>query len=182
MKKFLEWLKSLFKKWNTATTTTSVPVTPDPNPTPEPNPNVTADDIDMSTVIFDDKNISKWPITAKLSDVVIHTDGSVHAKITGTDKWPVRNDGGEKPSIGNWHIIAPCSDDKYHDATYEWLKKNATTTVARAWDGNDAIHGRVGTDFRPKKGDIVYIVVSTVARAAPYTIEERSQAVKVVWP
>jgi hypothetical protein len=159
----LELISNLFKK-------KEVVVTP------------SLDEIDLSSVKFDDKDISKWPITAGLSNVVIHTDGSVHATITGTRDWPAQNATDAKPNIGNWSIVAKCADGKYHSASYEGLKHGADQTVPRGWAGGDAIHGAIGTDFRPVKGDVVYFIVSRICRAAPWTGEARSPAIKAIWP
>jgi hypothetical protein len=144
--------------------------------TTEPTTTVPADEIVVEA--WDDTDASAWPITAGLSNVNLEADGTVTATITGTDQWEVRADGGEKPSVGNWWVIAKCADGKYHAATYEWLKPGATKTVAREWAGADAVHGCIGTEsLRPEA-----IMVSTVGRAAPWTGKERSPVVKVSAP
>jgi hypothetical protein len=130
---------------------------------------------------WDDRNVSRWPITAAITGARITSDGVRVAAITGTSHWPVRADGGVKPTVGNWWLAAKCSDGKVHAATIEWYGRGSLAVVGKKWDGADDIHGVLGT-YRPKKGDVVGVFVSGCARGADLTILERSAIVRCVWP
>lgn len=158
-----------------------IPPKPDPLPEPEPpKPKPGEDQIDPRTVAWDEpKSPASWSITARILDATISRDG-MWARHEGTERWPVRADGGEKPSIGNWWLIAKI-DGRWHGATVEWLGVGKMRVVGKRWDGTDDIHGPLGR-WRYTPGETVGIMLSTVARGAPYTIEERSQIFTVKVP
>jgi hypothetical protein len=156
-----------------------------PTPTPTPTPTSSLDAIATSDVIWDEslaKDIASWPITAQLTQV------SISDRIYGTrvplDTWPsVQLEGWSKPSVGNWWIIAKCKDGKYHGGTMEWLGVNKVFIEQKKWDGTDDIHGCAGSEYRPTKGDVVYIMQSTHARGGVYNNnKQRTNTVKAVMP
>ena len=169
-------------------TESPVPAGPDDSTSlPSENPSGATDAgdaIDPALVTWDEPagNVGAWKVTAKITAATLTSDGMT-ATYSGTDAWPVRADGGEKPSVGNWWLIAKCADGTLHAATVEWLGKGKTRVTGKRWDGTDAIHGCVGSEVRPVSGAQAYVMISGAARGAPYTVKERSNIYgPVVWP
>lgn len=156
---------------------------PAPEPAPAPQPAPAVDELDPRIVAWDEPlSPASWPITATITSARFTGDG-VEAQHSGTEGWPVRRDGGdpEKPSIGNWLLIAECMDGRYHGAAIEWLGKGRTRVTGKRFDGTDNIHGILST-WRPTRGETIYLMLSTVVRASPFTTQERSQIVAVKIP
>lgn len=151
---------------------------------PEPPTSESADAIDPSTVIWDTAaNPAGWNITAKLGKVTITSDGLQAESLTGTDNWKRRNDGGEKPTIGNWVLIRKCADGQWHGSTIEWLGPGKRRVTGKHWTpGTDDIKGCVGNDPYPASGEQVYVMVSGCIRGGQGCGTERSQAVGALWP
>ena len=143
------------------------------------------DEIDPATVSWDEPagNVGAWPITATLTGPVIDAEGLHVQSITGTDDWPRRNDGGSKPTIGNWWLIRRCADGKWHAATVDWYGPKKTRVVDKHWaPGKDGMHGCSGTDPFPAAGDQVGVMVSGCARAGADCGTERSNIAGALWP
>lgn len=164
------------------------PTLPPGNSTaPAPNAGTPAgpvDEIDPAAVTWDEPagNVGAWPITATLSAAAMTADGMTAVRSPGWEGWPRRNDGGPKPTIGNWWIIARCRDGRWHGATIEWLGPTKTKATGKHWRGGDDLHGCIGTDFRAVPGEEVGIMQSGCARAGAETVKERTQIVKVRVP
>lgn len=178
----MEWLKKLIKILLEKILSSTPSVKPDVEPEPEPElkPEPAVDDaIDLAQVSFDGDPVSpaSWMRTAVITAAAWIGDG-VKATHKGTDKWEVRPDGGVKPSIGNWVLIAKCADEKWHGSSFEWFGIGKTRVTGKKWDGTDDIRGTMGS-WRPVKGETVYLMLCTVIRGAPFTSQQRSQAVKL---
>ena len=179
-----------FKPWEQTTTssTTTTAATPAESSTlPAANSSgatdaVAVDEIDLSTVTWDDASPAAWPISATLGAVTITSDGLSAASLTGTNDWTRRSDGGEKATVGNWVLVRKCSDGKLHGASIEWLGPGKTRVTGKRWDGTDAIHGCVGSDPAPASGETVYVLASGCIRAGADCGKQRSNAVKALWP
>jgi len=157
--------------------------TPTPTATPTPTPGASSDAIDATSITWDDTNPSTWAITA-----VITKAGVTSKKITAVrdplDSWPHKQESGwDKPSVGNWWIIAKCPDGKWHGATMEYLGVNRTEMNNPGFDGGDDIHGCIGTYWRPVSGETAYLMLSTFARAyVDANNKQRTNIVKVTMP
>lgn len=153
---------------------------------PPVNPPVATDAgdaIDLATVIFDEPaSPASWPITATLGAVTITADGLRAESLTGTEGWRRREDGGTKPTAGNWLLIRRCLDGRLHGAAIEWYGPGKRQVTGKRWDGSDAIHGCVGSDPAPAPGETVYVLVSGCVRAGADCGRERSNAVEARWP
>jgi hypothetical protein len=166
-KKLLAWLKALLAAKPVA------PVEPPAVP-------VVLDEIDMATITWGEpRSPAAWPITANITSAAAHADG-LSATYTGAEAWRVRDDGGSKPSVGNWCLIAKVNG-AWCGAAIEWLAKGATRCTGKRFDGTDAIHGALG-NWRPTPGETVGVMICAVIRGAPYTVQERSQITLVKWP
>ncbi len=178
--KFLTAIFALFKK---------KPKPPVVEPPVEPLPEPYGDDISLANVVWDEPagDVGAWPITATLGQAHWNGDGVRVDTITGTALWPVRQDGGEKVTIGNWWLGVPGVDGRIHFATTDWLGRTADGKPklkfsGKKWNGNDDFHGGVLPYFVPRSGMVVYVLVSGCARFGAETIKERSQIKRVFIP
>jgi hypothetical protein len=159
--------------------TVPAPPAPDDSPTlPPENPPVATDAVAVDGVMFDEPaSPAAWPITAKITGARITVDGIAVESITGTEDWPLRQDGGVKTTAGNWVLIARCADGRWHGAAVEWYGPGKRLVTGKRWDGTDAIHGCLGSDYRGT-GE-AYVLVSGCIRAGADCGRERTGIVGV---
>jgi len=176
--RFLAWLKSkLFPPVEPP------PVEPPVEPPVTPPPQA-GDDLDISKVIWDEPagNVGAWPIVAAFTGLRWNGDGCSVNSITGTFAWPLDpSPNNDKETIGNWWLLAPCSDGKMHGATMEWLGRGKLGFSGKKWNGGDDTHGCLN-NWKPKSGETIYIMISTCARGGIKNGRERSAAKKLIIP
>ncbi|MBI5507478.1 MAG: hypothetical protein HY903_01875 [Deltaproteobacteria bacterium] len=142
------------------------------------------DALDPSTVSWDEPagNVGAWPKTSKIVQGQI-TASQVIVVRDPMDNWPpVQESGWDKPSIGNWWVIAKPSDGRWHAATIDWLGVGRTAMARPGFDGHDDIHGALG-GWRPVSGETVYLVQTTHARSGVIRGNtQRTNIVRTVMP
>jgi hypothetical protein len=153
-------------------------------PAPPPVTAVCPDEIDPAGIVWDEPagDVGAWACTATLGTPRWAGDGVEVESLTGTEAWPVRQDGGEKPTVGNWWLCAEHTDARIHCATAEWLGRGKLSFGGKRWDGTDNFHGEALNAFRPRSGTVAYVLASGCARAGAETVKERSQLRRVVVP
>jgi hypothetical protein len=178
--KIIAWLKSKFFP-----TTDPPPSEPPVEPPVDPPvvPPATGDELDITKVVWDEPagNVGSWPVTASFTGLRWNGDGCSVSGITGTYTWALAPEPNPKQTIGNWWLLAECEDGITHGATMEWLGRGKLGFTGKKWDGTDATHGCL-TNWKPKSGAIIYIMISTCARAGVQNGRERSAAIKLVLP
>jgi len=131
-------------------------------------------------------DVSGWEKTATL-----HASVSGSKIILNYDKariWPARERYGVMVNANPW-VFVQKDDGIWYGATFEWLRPGQTSkplaTVNGAHiKGMNGIGVRVRPllDFEPISGETYYFMVSGLARDAARNVQERSNAVPVVWP
>jgi hypothetical protein len=134
--------------------------------------------IDLSTAIIaanSDRNIANFKVTSEVTRATI-SRSLICVFHTKAGKWPVR--GGLE---GNpW--VAAMVDGKLHAGTYEWLRPGQICKGITAGNiGPHVKHGALAR-WRPKKGERIWLFVSTHARLGVSSSNERSNLIEVIWP
>ncbi len=146
------------------------------------NSNSSPDGIDLSNVVWLDADVSGWARTASLNASV-----SGDTLILDYDKasvWPTastRARSGGPLNAAAWVIVN--IDGTWYAATFEWMRTGGTTRQL------DSVRGSGGhiphaplNRWRPVSGETYGFMVTTPARTADRTINERSNVSMVTWP
>ena len=155
------------------------------SPTPRGPPTVPPDaddDLDLSTVRFLHTNVSGWKVTSTVTGTRITTQ-EICIFHTGASKWPAPG-----KSYGNPWIIAKIGGTWYA-GTFEWMRPGQACKALNP-AGGGTIAKRIGPhvkveplkSWRPKKGEIVGLMMSGKARDSRRSVEQRSNVVLVKWP
>ena len=128
-------------------------------------------------------DISNWPATATISEVSVR-GGTIHFPYSHAHTWPahpthIARDGA--PMNGNVWIIAEIGGTWYA-TTWEWLKVGQQSKPVSSIYGEGHLQYREFAGWRPVSGETYYWMVSGFARDRHRTVEERSNAVRMVWP
>lgn len=138
------------------------------------------DQIDMSQVrSLHAPDIASWPATSTVTGVRINRL-SICVYHTKQGSWPAAFSNGV---MGNIWVVANIGGQWYAGTT-EWVRRGDPCTgqldggsyEIAAYTKRPPLSG-----WRPKKGEVFYMFVSTPARDATRTIDERSNAYRVVW-
>ncbi len=155
------------------------------------------DDIDLRTVKFvhfnqgwiDATNIPSWKVTSQLSSVSV-SPGQICMPHSKAGQWSVFPEPGSGVRVeGNPYIIANING-QWYGAFFEWMEVNgrcksmssnppASTTATQM---PNHIHVAPFNTWVPKKGETVYIMVTSLAWPGLDVDHERTRAVKVIWP
>lgn len=131
--------------------------------------------VNLEQVKFLHTDVSKWPITSRVTAIRFVPGKKLAIEHTKAGKWPVADD-----VEGNPHVIANY-EGRWYSATYEWLRPGQTEKSIHA--GN--IGSKIGTapldKWVPQSGELVGLFVSTHARFNERTSNERSNVVWVHW-
>ena len=140
-----------------------------------PNGSTTSATFDLRQVMWLDTDVSAWPETSRVTSASID-DPPICIHHTKAGKWPVK-DGAE----GNPWIFVN-RDGRWYGATFEWLASGQVCKYVT----RDNIGPHIGrsrlSSWRPRSGEMVGLMVSTLARFRPETTRERSNVVMVRWP
>jgi hypothetical protein len=139
----------------------------------------TVDQLDLALVDWLDANVSKWPITSKLTDVQIGA-GSITLEHTKSGQWPVLQGDGAPVEGNPWIFVN--RGGRWYGATYEWLRPGQETKSIDAGNIGPHIKKEPLASWRPEPGELVGFMVSTPARTDERTVSERSNVVTVRWP
>jgi hypothetical protein len=138
--------------------------------------------IDLSRVVWLDADVSNWAETATLNAGV--SGGTLLLNYDKANSWPTAKtravDGG--PLVGNCWVVVNI-DGVWYAGTFDWMRKGGTTRPV------DAVRGSGGhipyaplNRWSPRSGETYGFLVTTPARSAERTINERSNISMVVWP
>lgn len=139
-------------------------------------------DIDPSTVIFQDEDVSGWAQTATLNAGV--SGGTAILNYDKARVWPTANtranDGG--PLNANCWVVVNVGG-QWYAATFDWLRTGQTSKAASAVTGaNGHIVGAPLNSWRPSSGERIGFMVTTPARGGERTLNERSNISEAIWP
>ncbi len=141
-----------------------------------------SDGIDLSKVVWLDTDISGWASTATLN---ASTSGDT--LILDYDKanvWPTaqtRARNGGPLNATAWVFVN--IDGTWHAATFEWMHRGGTTRHFSSVRGTGGhIQHAPLNRWRPVSGETYGFMVTTPARTADRTINERSNVSMVTWP
>jgi len=136
--------------------------------------------LDLDQVTWLHTDVSSWSVTSDLSSVSV--DGSsICMDYDKADTWPIYDYDGTDVVGNPWVFI--WYDDRWYGATWEWLRPG------QACKNRDSVAGDhikqspfVDIDWRPSSGEVLYFMVSGLARSSFRNVEERTQPLRVVWP
>ncbi len=148
---------------------------PPPDPPPPDDPPSEDDEIDVNEVEWLHADVSGWDVTSRITDVNIKDPG-VCIEHTKSGKWRVL-DGVE----GNPWVFARI-DGRWYAATYEWLRPGQTCKGVSADDIGPHTKKEPLDSWKPRAGELVGFMVSTLARDSRRTSNERSNIVLKRWP
>lgn len=131
-----------------------------------------SDAIDPTTIRYLHGNVSAWPITSALSVSLGSTVSLSYDKAT---QWPAIDGLNANP----WIIVKV--DGQWTAATFEWFRKGQTSKPSKTVAG-DHIKRSPLHDFRPVSGETYGWMVTTLARDAKRTLNERTNIVFARWP
>ncbi len=84
--------------------------------------------------------------------------------------------------MGNAWVFAQI-DGAWYATTWEWLRPGQTSKTTNPLQGGKGyIQHEPVRSWRPQSGELIGLMVSTPARTAERTINERSNVSLVVWP
>ncbi|MCC5851021.1 MAG: hypothetical protein JJU29_23275 [Verrucomicrobia bacterium] len=141
-----------------------------------------ADDIPLDGVVWLDTDISGWAQTSTLKAGV--SGATLQLNHTQARQWPTANtrasDGG--PLNGNVWILVNVGGT-WHAATWDWMRSGQTSKGTASVRGTGGHISRAPLNtFTPRSGETYGFMVSTPARGAERTINERSNVSAVTWP
>ncbi len=161
--------------------------TPTPAPSPAPPPAGGVDQIDLSTVTWLHTDVSGWPRTSTITNVDI-TDARICIDHTERGQWPVRNINGTDLAGNPWVFVK--RNGQWYAATYEWLRPGQHCKALGSNPPRVTVADQMGNhikrapldSWRPRSGELVGFMVSTLARDGNRTVPKRSNVVTVRWP
>lgn len=156
-------LETKVTEWCEKKTTTETEVK-EPEATTEAEVVTTTDQLDISTVTFDEPvEMAKWTKDVELKDLKI-SGGKLTWSQTGATWKSMQKTGWDKPSNGNIWVIARCTDGKLHAATWDWIREGVMTKEVPDFAIKNDIHGCL-EDWVPADGEEVCWLTSSFARA-----------------
>ncbi|MCC5850694.1 MAG: hypothetical protein JJU29_21615 [Verrucomicrobia bacterium] len=141
-----------------------------------------ADEIPLNGVVWLDTDISGWAQTSTLNARV--NGATLQLNHTQARQWPTArtraSDGG--PLNGNVWILVNVNGT-WHAATWDWMRSGQTSKGTASVRGTGGHISRAPLNtFTPRSGETYGFMVSTPARGAERTINERSNVSLVTWP
>jgi len=141
--------------------------------------------LDLNNVNWLHTNVGNWAETGSL-DVTIPRPGVISLNSWIIDTWPattIKHTSGTKDIQVNanpWVFVY--MNNQWHAGTWEWFvvgnhEKNCKNVAG------DHIKQPPLQNWRPKKGETVYFMVSALARnGGDVNVKERTNIVKITWP
>ena len=150
-------------------------VKPDSKP-PAPPP------LDLNKVKWLHTNVSGWPVKAKLSSVTFK-GSSICLNYDKAKVWSTGYINKTAVNANPWVFIY--HSGKWYGATWEWMRPGQTCKSKSSVAG-DHIKQKpfdASSGWKPKKGQVLYFMVSGLARMSNIkNVKERTAPVKVIWP
>jgi hypothetical protein len=152
------------------------PPLPVPTPQPTPPPPVPFRDFPAGTT-FLHADVSGWAVTSTVTRAFVDAKKGLVCEHTKAGKWPPLGEG-----EGNAWIVAQV-DGRWYAATYEWLHPGQTAKLGgKIQDVGPNTKKEPLRSWHPKPGEKVGLFMSTFARDARRTTNERSNIAWVTWP
>ena len=170
------------------------------NPNPQGTPVIEPNEGRTSNITWLHTDVSSWEKTSEITDVKIKENGEVCIYHSKSGQWEAKSiadpnsntDPSASDSVeGNAWIIVPI-ENTYYAGIYDYLIAGEpchtldTGSIANLYDSDKSLGKRVDRD--PLKnwialgGDIIYFMVSGLAKDGKSNVEERSQLIKVELP
>jgi hypothetical protein len=143
------------------------------------NTRVGNDDLDLGQVSFLHANISGWAVTSTITGVSI-TGSQVCVYHTKAGKWPAKNLSGVVVEGNPWVVVN--RDGRWYAGTYEWLRPGQVCKGITAGNIGGHIKQAPLANWRPRSGEQIGFIISTLSRDANRTSNERTNVVLVRWP
>jgi len=137
------------------------------------------DELNLGQVSFLHANISGWPATSKITNVSI-TGSQVCVYHTKAGKWPVAVLSGVAVEGNPWVVVN--INGRWYAGTYEWLRPGQICKGITAGNIGGHIKQSPLASWRPRSGEQIGFIVSTLARDANRTSNERTNVVLIRWP
>ena len=137
----------------------------------------TSGGIDLSSVVWLDKDISGWPETAAMSASVAG-DG-MHMPYDKATVWPGTNAAGARVNANAWVFVN--LEGTWYAATWEYLRVGQTSKSAATVTASHINHPPLNS-WRPHSGEEIGIMVSGLVRGGSSNISERSNVSMLIWP
>jgi hypothetical protein len=141
--------------------------------------------LDLQKVVWLHTNVSQWKQTSNLKSVTFG-GGRICLNHTHAQKWPTKKYNGTTDVAANpWVFIY--HNKKWYGATWEWMRpgqmcKNITSVAGDHIKRSPFGVKSDGTFWKPKKGQVLYFMVSGLARDTTRNALERTNPVRVTWP
>ena len=122
-------------------------------------------------------DVSTWPQTASLNASI--GGGTINMPYSKAKVWPAS--GGVN---ANCWVFARWSDGQWYAATFEYLRSGQTAKPMGVLSGAMGDHIKVSplSQWRPRSGERIGLMVSGLARSSSRNVRERSNVVMVTWP
>ncbi len=165
-----------------------VPPPPEPDmapPPPEPDmgppPPEEPPPLDLGNVRWLHTDVSGWAQTTNLASVTFQ-GGQICLNHDHADAWPPGDIGGVVVAANPWVFI--WHEGRWWGATWEWMRPGQTCKNQSSVAGDHIKRAPFdeASGWRPASGQVLYFMVSGLARDAMRNAEERSNPVRVVWP
>ena len=138
------------------------------------------DQLDLNQVTWLDTDVTLWPQTSLITNVSIGGP-PIRIEHTMAGQWPQIQVGGEVIEGNPW--VFANIDGNWHAATYKWLRPGKTSKNISASSIGPHTKRSPLSDWQPRSGEIVGLMVSTPARFGERSaLAERSNVVLVKWP
>ncbi len=142
-------------------------------------------EIALSDVNWLHTNVYSWPETSNLV-VNFPRPGVIRLRFDKTNIWPHKmirhNSGGHDIAVNANPWVFVYRNGRWHAGTWEWFQPGNFDKNCKNVAG-DHIKQAPLADWRPKKGETVYFMVSALARnGSDVNLKERTNIVKVTWP
>lgn len=137
--------------------------------------------LDLGDVTWLHTDVSGWRETARLESVTFR-GGQICLNHDHADAWPHGDINGTVVAANPWVFIF--HDGRWWGATWEWMRPGQTCKNKTSVAGDHIKRAPFdqASGWRPRPGQVLYFMVSGLARDAMRNAEERSNFVRVEWP
>ncbi len=126
-------------------------------------------------------DVSGWAETVTLRSVTFDS-GRICLDHDHADAWPPGDISGVVVAANPWVFIH--HEGRWWGATWEWMRPGQTCKNVSSVAGDHIKRAPFdeASGWRPRSGQVLYFMISGLARDAMRNAEERSNPVRVVWP
>jgi len=157
-------------------------MTPVTDAGPADTPTVDPSAPELASVEWLHTDVGDWPETATLLSVTFR-GSQICLDYDRAYDWSSVTIGADTQVVGNpWVFIR--EDDTWYAATWEWLRPGQTCKNEGSVAGDHIKQSPFDEDsgWRPESGQVLYFMVSGLARLGERNVMERTNLVRVVWP